>query len=743
MVLEKEKAAGLAADDLKGIYMSEYSGARSAIQSPSSTSLADLLAPESGNLEVAVNLVQRGFAVFPVRNWTDGDGWKPIGGFPEKASTDANCIRAWWAKWPEARVALLTGERNGITVLDVDIKNGKDGAASLAKLGFSDLAAMTPVRTRSPSGGWHLFFAHDPSVKGTVGTIGPGLDVRNRNQFVLAPDSLKDGKRYRVEGHPLGSAKLPPFPAALMQPPAPERAPVAVQLTATDHQRHWAANLLAKKAAALAVTPEGSRNATLNGAAMWAGGAAAHGMLTEEQASEALVSAAVEAGYSDREAKRAFRHGWKDGLGKPIDGFPQDWADDDFEEMPPRSATDLSDLLGTNHPTVEMPEDARAAKIGTIRAKNGDLKPTLHNAILVLRTVNRDRAFNLRKNDMTGQDEWRGGQLQDADLGMIRVAVEQAGMHNVGADLTAEAVRAVAKSNRFHPVQEWLASLQHDGTPRLDTWLSRYIGADDNAYTRAVGRAFLVAMVARVMAPGCKHDHVLVLGGEQGIGKSTACSILGGEWFGDNMPSIRDGAKEAGLYLRGHWLVELAELAPSRKAEAEDLKAFLTRSTDEIRAPYARKADAVLRQCVFVGTTNETAFLRDVTGGRRFWPVTCGAINTDALARDRAELFAEALAAFKAGERWHLDQETEQLAQLEQEAAREEDSWESAIADHLAGDGEFNDPVQSTSARDLLSKIGVPIAGQTQSQMQRVARILKRMGWEREHNRNGKVWVRK
>jgi len=98
------------------------------------------------------------------------------------------------------------------------------------------------------------------------------------------------------------------------------------------------------------------------------------------------------------------------------------------------------------------------------------------------------------------------------------------------------------------------------------------------------------------------------------------------------MPSIRDGAKEAGLYLRGHWLVELAELAPSRKAEAEDLKAFLTRSTDEIRAPYARKADAVPRQCVFVGTTNETAFLRDVTGGRRFWPVTCGTINMDALA---------------------------------------------------------------------------------------------------------------
>lgn len=391
----------------------------------------------------------------------------------------------------------------------------------------------------------------------------------------------------------------------------------------------------------------------------------------------------------------------------------------------------------------DLPEAGAMLKVGIITARNGDIKPCLHNAILVLRKVNREQGLSIRKNDMTGQDEWRGGQLQDADLGMIRVAIEQAGMHNVGAALTTDAVEAVAKRDRYHPVQDWLKTLQHDGTRRMDSWLSRYLGVSDSPYSRAVGRAFLVAMVARVMRPGCKHDHVLVLGGEQGTGKSTACRILGGEWFGDNMPSIRDGAKEAGLYLRGHWLVELAELAPSRKAEAEDLKAFLTRATDEIRAPYARKADALPRQCVFVGTTNEIAFLRDMTGGRRFWPVTCGAIDIDGLARDREQLFAEAVLAFNAGEQWHLSREIEQLAHGEQEAAREEDPWESAIADQVAGDGVFNDPVQVTSARELLTKLGVPLERQNQSSTQRVARILKRMGWERVKNRDGKVWVRK
>ena len=153
-------------------------------------------------------------------------------------------------------------------------------------------------------------------------------------------------------------------------------------------------------------------------------------------------------------------------------------------------------------------------------------------------------------------------------------------------------------------------------------------------------------MVARVMRPGCKHDAVLVLGGPQGIGKSQACAVLGGQWFGDNMPSIREGSKEASLYLRGHWLVELAELAPSRKAEAEDLKAFLSRGSDEIRAPYARLPDLVERQSVFVGTTNDHAFLRDPTGNRRFWPVELtGAVDVSRLAEDRDQLFAEALAS--------------------------------------------------------------------------------------------------
>lgn len=359
--------------------------------------------------------------------------------------------------------------------------------------------------------------------------------------------------------------------------------------------------------------------------------------------------------------------------------------------------------------------------------------------------MSRDKGYSIRKNALTGQDEWLVGPINDADLGLIRVAIEQAGMHNVGAELTVSAVRAIAEQNSYHPIRDWLAQLPpHDGKPRLDAWLSDYMGAEGTPYTRAVGRAFLVAMVARVMLPGCKHDHVLVLGGSQGIGKSTACQILGGTWAGDNMPSIRDGAKEAGLYLRGHWLVELAELAPSRKAEAEDLKSFLSRSTDEIRAPYARRPDVVPRQCVFVGTTNETAFLRDVTGGRRFWPVACGAkIETVALARDREQLFAEALAAFKAGETWHLTPEMERQAGIEQEAAREDHPWEGQIRAFLEGDDTLDRlPRDRVTVSEVLAMLGIPLERQPGKNSREAASILKMLGWSRKHTETGKAWVR-
>ncbi|MCW1381510.1 bifunctional DNA primase/polymerase [Novosphingobium sp. KCTC 2891] len=177
----------------------------------------------TSNRDVAMELARAGFAVFPICDWGDGDGLKPIKNWPERASTDASRVVSWWATWPDASVGLATGDRSGLAVLDVDTKKGKDGVATLAEMGFADLAALTPVRVRTPSGGWHLYFRNDDRLRNAVDLIRPGsgIDVRTTGGFVYAPGSLKNGRPYTVEGATLGSVTLPPFPEVLLQDDQP------------------------------------------------------------------------------------------------------------------------------------------------------------------------------------------------------------------------------------------------------------------------------------------------------------------------------------------------------------------------------------------------------------------------------------------------------------------------------------------------------------------------------------------
>ena len=269
--------------------------------------------------------------------------------------------------------------------------------------------------------------------------------------------------------------------------------------------------------------------------------------------------------------------------------------------------------------------------------------------------------------------------LADEDASAVQEWLQSSGLQTIGKHLVQDALQLRAQECAFHPLRNWLKSLVWDGHPRLNCWLCVYLGAPESPYTLTIGPKFLIAMVARVMIPGCKADYMLVLEGEQGIRKSTACKILGGEYFSDNLPDIMAG-KDAQQHLAGKWLIEIAELSATGKAESSILKAFITRRSERYRPPYGRNEVEQPRQCMFIGTTNKREYLRDETGGRRFWPVEVGGVDTDALQRDREQLFAEALTRFQAGEPWWPSGEFEQEHIKPVQAARfEEDVWEESI----------------------------------------------------------------
>jgi len=295
----------------------------------------------------------------------------------------------------------------------------------------------------------------------------------------------------------------------------------------------------------------------------------------------------------------------------------------------------------------------------------------------------------------------------------------------VSKDIAGHAVQTVAREFPFHPIRDYLNGLVWDKIPRVNDWLALYAGVDHSEYARAVGAKWLIGAVARIFKPGCKNDTCLVLEGPQGLMKSTALRTLSHPWFTDEIADL--GTKDAALQVRGVWIIELAELDAMGRPEASRTKAFMSRSTDRYRPPYGRHLVEVPRESVFAGTVNHDNYLKDETGGRRFWPVRCGVIRIDELRRDRDQLWAEAVARFRAGETWWIDSgELSAAAADEQQQRYDEDAWQSLIEEWIEG-REY-----VTIEQILRLCIQKQPSDWNQGDKNRIARCLRAIGWTRK-----------
>lgn len=209
----------------------------------------------------------------------------------------------------------------------------------------------------------------------------------------------------------------------------------------------------------------------------------------------------------------------------------------------------------------------------------------------------------------------------DTDDALSRAYIE-GGWHIHSKEKHRDAFLMLLRDREYNPVRDMIDALVWDGTPRIGQFLHVWGKADDTPYTREVSRLIFAGGVNRAYDPGCKFDDVPVLVGAQGAGKSTLVRWLAmNESFYADLSEFE--GKEAIEQLDGVWIGEIGELlAMTRLKDQEAAKDYITRQKDRIRRPWGERIEELPRKSVFIGTTNNAQFLRDMTGGRRYYPVT-------------------------------------------------------------------------------------------------------------------------
>ena len=646
--------------------------------------------------------IERGWRVFPLHSVSGvgcSCGSSSCGGAGKHprtergcldATTDTAAIQSWWERWPDANVGIATGA--GLVVIDVDPRHGGDD--TLVDLVRALGAIPDTVEALTGGGGRHIYLASETPVRNSAALLGPGIDVRGDGGYVVAaPSTHESGRVYgwevssRPEAVEVASVPAAWLDAMVRKPklralPGGQGEPIAAGARNDTLYRR-----------ACSMRSFGDDEATILAQLLSLNELRCQPPLDPAEVKKIVHSACKhEAGLSP-EYQAAKDHAVRcvDAAEGGVTNETGDW---------------MADLF---------------------RTPRGAVRNSFANLCAILRFASEYGAA-LRYDEMNLTPMLDGAAVSDAALGAVRERIERTYGIAPSADAISAALLTVSYERRYHPVQDYLNGLVWDDTERLATVAARILHADATPINATMLRAWFISAVARALRPGCKVDTALVLVGPQGVQKSGFFRVLGGKWFSDT--AINLDSKDAFQQLRAAWIYEWGEIEQiTGRAHAGKVKAFVTSQVDSFRPPFARTIAAYDRANVIVGSTNEDQFLNDATGSRRFWVVRVnGQINLEALAAERDQLWAEAVHAFRAGDPWWLSGEAEGLRSESSEDFRVSDPWEEAVSAWI--DTRVPDSAKTYTTRQILTTaLAVRVEDQTQAAANRVAAIMKKLGF--------------
>lgn len=734
----------------------------------------------SATHRAALAYAAKGIAVFPII--AAGTYKQPATEHGLKdATTDVAQIGAWWTDQPAFNIGIATGAAATFVVVDVD---GPEGAASLAALEAAH-GALPETPEQTTARGRHICFAYDAErpIKNSqsrhvrmVEKHGPDprakIDVRGDGGYIVAaPSRHASGVNYawHAERRPskLAFAPMPEWLRAVLEWKPPKLAAVPSPAKPTTPASRpapggklitpYGERALRDECDKITTAQPGTQEVTLNSSAFVIGTLVGGGEISETVARAALVDAGMKIARDwsltdvAQKVERALSQGQAQPRSAPPRPEPQRHhirPDDsprmtearttqqEAPEPTPAKITDIASGRGYTDDTLWEREIIRKDDSGGVhpkRVKNAILFLAHHpdmRGVLAFDEFAR-RVVMVKRPAWEAEDgtDWTSRSLSDNDSVLATAWLETRGVC-LNAPTVHSAAVAAANFSPFNPAIDWLDAQKWDHEPRLDKWLSYYLGAYDTAYTRSVGRKWWIGAAARIMRPGCKMDTMLILEGDQGIRKSAAAKIIGTfsgvSYYTDEISDI--GSKDAAMQLQGVAIVEIPELNAMERSDVNAIKAWLTRTTDRYRPPYGRTVIEAPRQNVLMGTYNPdgSGIFGDATGARRFWPVAVVACDTDALAADQPQLWAEALHQFREGAQWWLDLDETVDAKAEQSDRYVDEPWADTIDDYIGLLAEVR--ISGIRGEGCLK---IPPERQTQVVDRRIARHLKRKGWTR------------